>query len=247
MSSDPAAYDAWYATRLGAAAHKSELALVEQLAQPRPGERALDVGCGTGIYTAWLAGRGLRVTGVDRDPAMLVAAAEKAPAAELIRADAAELPFPDETFDLTLAVTLLCFLGPQARERAVRELMRVTRPGGRVVIGELARFSLWTAQRRLKGWRGSRTWKTAHFTTAGELRRLFVRAGASSIETRHGLYLPPWPHSPFVGRAETFERLGRPLGALGAAFVVAAAERAALRHLMPDAADDGEARRPAAP
>lgn len=47
------------------------------------------------------------------------------------------------TFDLSLAVTLLCFLERQERERMVGELVRVTRQGGRVVLGELARYSIW--------------------------------------------------------------------------------------------------------
>jgi voltage-gated potassium channel len=68
------AYDAWYEIALGAAAHRIELRLIETLAALRPGERALDVGCGTGIYTARLAGQGLEVTGLDRDPEMLAAA-----------------------------------------------------------------------------------------------------------------------------------------------------------------------------
>jgi hypothetical protein len=93
------------------------------------------------------------------------------------------------------------------------------------VLGELARFGLWAAQRRLKAWRGSPTWKRAHFTTAAELCRLLERAGARSVETRYGLYLPPWQLRPLVARADTCEPLGRPLGALGAAFVVAAARR----------------------
>jgi hypothetical protein len=99
----------------------------------------------------------------------------------------------------------------------------VTRPGGRVVLGELARFSLWAAQRRLKAWRGSRTWRAARFTTAGELRRLLREAGASNVETCYGLYLPPWQLRPLTARADLIERLGRPLHALGAAFVVAVA------------------------
>jgi hypothetical protein len=103
--------------------------------------------------------------------------------------------------------------------------MRVVRQGGRVVIGDLARMNLWAVQRRVKGWRGSATWRAARFVSARELRRLLLAAGAGRVSTRYGLYLPPigWP--PLVGQAERLERLGRPLGPLGAAFVVARAER----------------------
>jgi ubiquinone/menaquinone biosynthesis C-methylase UbiE len=104
MSADDraAAYDAWYTTPLGAAAHRIELALIAEAARPRPGERALDAGCGTGIYTTWLSGLGLNATGLDRDPAMLAAAAGKAPAARLVEGDVGRLPFADGEFDLVL-------------------------------------------------------------------------------------------------------------------------------------------------
>lgn len=226
MSADRAsAYDAWYLAPLGAAAHPLEHAMVERLAGPRAGERALDAGCGTGIYTVWLAERGLEVTGVDSDPVMLAAARRKVPSAVFLEADATALPFTDGEFDLALAVTLFCFLDERERQAAAAELVRVTRPGGRVVVGELARYSLWAAQRRLKGWRGSSTWRNAHFTTAGELRELLERAGAANVETRHGLYLPPWSNRALVTRAATIEKLAQRLGPLGAAFVAARGER----------------------
>jgi SAM-dependent methyltransferase len=223
---DPAAaYDAWYETPLGAAAHRIEFALVADAARPRPGERALDAGCGTGIYTEWLAGLGLSVTGLDRDPAMLAAARRKAPGARLVEGDVRHLPFADGEFDLTLAVTLFCFLDGHSRLAAARELVRVTRPGGRLVIGELAPFSLWAARRRLRGWLGSETWRAARFATARELRGLLGAAGARPTNSRYGLHLPPLSLPALVARAEALERAGRWLGPLGAAFVVVRADR----------------------
>jgi ubiquinone/menaquinone biosynthesis C-methylase UbiE len=102
------AYDAWYETALVAAAHRIELHLIETVALPKAGERALDAGCGTGIYTAWLAERGLGVAGIDGDPETLAAARAKVPEAELVEGDATALPFPEGEFDLALAVTLFC-------------------------------------------------------------------------------------------------------------------------------------------
>ena len=231
MSIDKAAtYDAWYATPLGSAAHALELAVVEELTQPRVGERALDVGCGTGIYSAWLVSRGLEVTGVDHDAVMLAAARRNAPQVAFLEVDATALPFADSEFDLVLVVTLFCFLDERQRHAAAAELVRVTKPGGRIVIGELARYNLWAAQRWLKGWRGSKTWRAAHFTAAGELRRLLERAGARNVEHRYGLYLPPWDRAILIRRASAIERLGRQLGPVGAAFVAARGQRLGAPH-----------------
>ncbi len=226
---DPAAaYDAWYTTPLGSAAHRVEMRLIAELAAPTSNERALDAGCGTGLCTAWLAALGLEVTGVDIDPAMLGAARNKAPAARLVEGSITRLPFADGEFDLSLAVTVFCFLSDEERAEAARELVRVTRPGGRVVIGDLARYSLWAAQRRIKGWLGSRTWRAARFTTAGELETILRHAGAGEIVSRHGLYLPPVDRPIAVARAAAIERLGRGLGPAGAAFVAVRAERPSL-------------------
>lgn len=217
-------YDAWYRTPLGGACHRIEHELVMALAAPCPGELALDAGCGTGLYTRSLVEQGLDVTGIDAEPAMLAAARERVPTATLLEGDITALPFPDARFDLVLAITVLCFLDPEQRATAARELLRVLRPGGRVVIGELARTSLWALQRRIKGWRGSATWQHAHFSTAHELETLLRRAGATTVTSRHALYLPPLD-TPLVTRhADAIERAGRHLGPLGAAFVTACAD-----------------------
>jgi demethylmenaquinone methyltransferase / 2-methoxy-6-polyprenyl-1,4-benzoquinol methylase len=105
------------------------------LARVGPGSRALDVATGTGDLAIELARRGAEVTGLDFSEPMLELARGKAPGLDWTQADALELPFGDGAFD---AVTV----GFGARnfadlDRGLREMARVTRPGGRVVVLEI--------------------------------------------------------------------------------------------------------------
>lgn len=87
-----------------------------------------------------------------------------------------------------ILVTMLCFVSEA--ERTVREMVRVLRPGGRLVIGELGRISLWAARRRIAGWLGSRTWRAARFWTASELNNLVASAGLEVEQVRGSVYYP---------------------------------------------------------
>ncbi|MDX1746947.1 MAG: class I SAM-dependent methyltransferase, partial [Halobacteriales archaeon] len=104
-------------------------------------DRVLDVGCGTGNVAITAARRGAHVTGLDITPEMLEDARENAAIAEVDdiewrEGDAAELPFEDDTFDITLSCVGHMFATPP--EEAGAELCRVTRPGGRIA------FTSWT-------------------------------------------------------------------------------------------------------
>ncbi|HEX6228741.1 MAG TPA: class I SAM-dependent methyltransferase [Solirubrobacterales bacterium] len=215
-------YDAWFTTPIGQAMDAAEARAVLGLAGVRRGERALDAGCGTGIYTRRLVEQGAEVTGVDIDPEMLAAARVKVPSATLVEADVTHLPFADGSFDLSLAVTLLCFV--EDAELAAAELVRVTRPGGRVVLAELNPWSLWAAWRQVKAWRGSETWREARYYSPRALARLLGRAGAERVRIDAAAYLPPGSPAWLRSRAASCERRARHLGSLGAAFSLARGE-----------------------
>lgn len=107
--------------------------MVRTFVQPEGGERALDVGTGTGALALALAPLVREVVGVDREPALLEKAREQAPEnATFLEGDATALPFPDAAFDLTATVRTLHHV--HRPELAVAELTRVTRPQGRVLV-----------------------------------------------------------------------------------------------------------------
>jgi demethylmenaquinone methyltransferase/2-methoxy-6-polyprenyl-1,4-benzoquinol methylase len=102
----------------------------------RPGERVLDVGAGTGVSTEELAHSGAYAVGLDLSIGMLQAGRRTRPDVPLIAGDALRLPFADRTFD---AVTIsLALRNVVDCEAALREMARVTRPGGRLVVCEFS-------------------------------------------------------------------------------------------------------------
>jgi ubiquinone/menaquinone biosynthesis C-methylase UbiE len=185
LASLPDAYRRWRASRLGKITDALEEQLIVELVGPPAGLRILDAGCGDAALAVALAQRGALVTGVDADPRILAAARARAEASgvapELMQGDVRALPFADASFDIVLAVTVLCFVDNAGL--AVREMARVLRPGGRLVIGELGRWSLWAAKRRVSGWLGSRAWQSATFRTAGALKNLVTAAGLAVTGT----------------------------------------------------------------
>jgi SAM-dependent methyltransferase len=108
-------------------------------AKPRPGERVLDVACGTGVVARQVAARGGSggpVVGLDPSPGML-AVARAAADREGVRVDwregrAEALPFPDESFDLVLCQFGLMFFAD--RQAALAEMRRVLADGGRAAV-----------------------------------------------------------------------------------------------------------------
>jgi len=106
---------------------------------PKPGERILDLGAGTGSSSASLARSGAQVIAADFSPGMLAEGRRRhgdIRNLSFVQADAENLPFGDDEFDaVTMSYALRNVHDPK---RALRELFRVTAPGGRLVINEFS-------------------------------------------------------------------------------------------------------------
>jgi ubiquinone/menaquinone biosynthesis C-methylase UbiE len=228
----PEAYARWRGTTLGAVTEALEQRCILMLAGSVNGQRVLDLGCGDGLLVASLASQQAQVVGIDVDHTALQVARSRIDGAgvastHLVEGRIERLPFPDSTFDIVAGVTVLCLVSD--RSAAVQEAARVLCPGGRLIIGDLGRWSAWAARRRIKGWLGSRLWRAAHFWTAGELAHLIEQAGFSVEVIRGAVYYPPI--GVFARALAPLDRWLGPVTTIGAAFIgVAATKR---RHRPP--------------
>lgn len=185
--SGAADYDQWFETPWGRYAAGVEGSVIARAVRGLSGvRRVLDAGCGTGRFTRALTtgvAPNATVVGVDPDPAMIEIAHHRignCTARSVIEA----LPFDDDTFDVTAAVTVLEFVSDPVT--ALDEVVRVTRPGGHVVIGALNPRSPWGISNRRRLRTGA--WCSADFLPPDRLLELGHRYGKTKRCT--GLYAP---------------------------------------------------------
>jgi SAM-dependent methyltransferase len=174
--------------------------------------RALDVGCGGGLSHPYLTSLGA-LDGVDVSPSMIARARERNASVRYHVGDGTRLPFPDGVFDVTFTACVLHHVPPPARDEFARELGRVTRPGGLVVVFEHNPLNPLT---RLAVSRCEFD-EDAVLLGRGETRRLVHAARLRPVEDRYILFFP--------FRARAVDPVERALARLplGAQYYVAAA------------------------
>ena len=221
----PGAYARWRASEVGVITDALEDQLLFDLIGEPWGLDILDVGCGDGAISLALSQQGAHVIGIDPSLAMIEAARERAASAgakaSFCLGKAERLPFPNEQFDLVVAKTILCFVEDPTDMFA--EIARVLRPGGRLVIGELGKWSTWALQRTIRGWLGSPLWAHGHFWTASDLRSLARKAGLDPAEMRGAIFYPRLPLAARLLRRWD-DTLGR-ITTIGGAFLAMSAKK----------------------
>ncbi len=218
-----------------------------ELATLHAGDTAVEVGCGTGALLCDLArsvSPGGRVIGVEPQPALAAAAAQRLLDAgygadgEVRRESAHQLSLETGSAAACMAQTVLVHLPEETLQRALREMIRVTRPRGRVISVDqdgdtwvidhpdreltrrIVRFN--SDQRYADGWTGRR------------LRRFFRHAGLTKVEVR------VWTHVDVTADSYLFGMARRLAGAAAQAGVISAPEHHEWTGRLHDAASAGD-------
>lgn len=152
------------------------------------GTRWIDVGCGAGSYTRYLASGGIDVIGVDYSRPSIIKASMRVPAGGWLVADARALPVRDQSMD-----GIICFGVMQALahpEQAIGELIRVTKPGGQIWIDALNTRFLPTELKRLKARLADRA-LPLRYDDPNRLADLLRLAGAVDVRIHWVPVFPP--------------------------------------------------------
>jgi SAM-dependent methyltransferase len=142
-----------------------------------PGDHLLDLGCGGGLLLADALSTGARVTGIDHSEEMVALASARAPAAQVVLAEAERLPFADETFTAVAMSVVFFFL---------EDPIGVLGECRRVLVGD-GRLAVYTTGPELRGTPAAPEpiASRGHFYSDEELAELGRRAQLSGIEVRN--------------------------------------------------------------
>jgi ubiquinone/menaquinone biosynthesis C-methylase UbiE len=168
--------------------HRRHALFTELIAegQLKPSAAILDLGCGAGTYVRSLTNLGYRAVGLDYSLPSLQRAviADQAMAGRYVAAEAYQLPFSAESFDMVISMGVLQVLA--SPEVALKEMVRVLRPGGLLLIEFLNKHEL--ASRVLKLVRPDPTGVRSY--SLFQIRQWLTRQGLKQIQ-QIGVYLPP--------------------------------------------------------
>jgi len=167
----PEKYDLWFEAPIGRLIKKYESDLVLEMLRPEQGERILDAGCGTGVFTLDVLAAGAQIVGLELSLPMLLRAErklEKHPF-QAVQGDMTKLPFAENEFDKAVSVTAIEFI--EDGKTAINELFRVTKPGGCVVVATLNSLSPWAARRKKRAKNRPSLFEHAFFRSPDQLKR----------------------------------------------------------------------------
>ena len=111
----------------------------QQIAEhTHPGNRVLDLGCGTGTLAQMCIERGAQVTGVDANSDMLAVAKRNSPTANYLNISLSNIDeyLPDESFDIVLSTLAFSELTRAERLHVLKQIKRILKKGGKVLIGD---------------------------------------------------------------------------------------------------------------
>jgi len=172
-------YDAWYRTSRGIMYDRLEKRAIDRLLPPTfNGGKLLETGCGTGHWSEHFCNKGFGVTGIDISEHMIAIARRRKVAHGIFNvADAAKLPFADNSFDVAAAITVLEFVADPTR--VVSEMIRcVKKPRGTLIVGALNRLSAYNQSKKRQA---TSMYASANLFSPSDLRGLLAPLGESTI------------------------------------------------------------------
>ncbi len=169
-------YDKYYGTPKGITVDNIERQIISWLIKDISAGSLLELGCGTGHWTKFFSQRGFQITATDISREMLKIALDKnIKNTTFQKADAAGLPFPDQSFSLIASITMLEFVDDT--ESVLKEVDRVLAPGGYLILGCL------NAESELgKNKNNDEVFRDAQFFSPEKIRQLLLRFGEPKID-----------------------------------------------------------------
>jgi ubiquinone/menaquinone biosynthesis C-methylase UbiE len=178
-----AEYDHFYKTGQGKAIDNLEKAIMLELIDDIPRGQLLELGCGTGHWTEFFSRQRFQVIAIDESEAMLsIAQNKKIKNVTFIKANAAKLPFADNSFFAVASITMLEFV--ENSEKVLDEIDRVLRPGGHIILGCLNALS-----ELGKNKQNDEVFKHARFFTPAEIEGLLSWFGTPILN--FGIFYSP--------------------------------------------------------